>query len=181
MNCGNLLIATPKIIGDHDFHRSVIIITSLDDENISGHIINKKLNYNLNNLIEDIKPPIPLFYGGPVETDRLFFIHKSSIKIPESKKISNHINWCGDLDMTIKLINDKTISSNDIMFFLGYSGWDRSQLESEFIDKSWRLFRNDISNYLFQKNIVNIWKDCIKSFGNDYILWFNTPNNPNHN
>ena len=83
--------------------------------------------------------------------------------------------------MTIKLINDKTISSNDIVFFLGYSGWDRSQLESEFIDKSWRLFRNDISNYLFQRNIAHIWKDCIKSFGNDYILWFNTPNNPNHN
>ena len=76
MNNGSLLIATPSVIGDPDFHRSVILITTTNGENITGHIINKKVNYNLNELITELNIPLPLFYGGPVETDRLFFISK---------------------------------------------------------------------------------------------------------
>ncbi len=181
INPGNLLIATPNVIGDIDFHRAVILIVNSNKENIIGHIINKKINYKLNKLIKELNLSIPLFYGGPVATDRLFFIYKSSKKLPGSKKISNNLYWCGDYDIIINHLNEKLISKGNIMFFLGYSGWDKNQLNNELLNKSWRINENSISNYLFLKKIDNIWKDCIKSFGNEFILWQNTPRNPNHN
>ena len=67
------------------------------------------------------------------------------------------------------------------MFFLGYSGWEKHQLNNEILNKSWKIDENSILNYLFLKKIDNIWKDCIKSYGNEFILWQNTPRNPNHN
>ena len=181
INPGNLLIATPNVIGDVDFHRSVVLIVNSNKKNITGHIINKKINYKLNKLIKELNISMPLFYGGPVATDRLFFIYKSSKKLPGSKKISKNLYWCGDYDIAIKYLNEKLISQKNIMFFLGYSGWDKNQLNNEILNKSWKIDGDSILNYLFLKKIDTIWKDCIKSFGNEFILWQNTPRNPNHN
>jgi putative transcriptional regulator len=178
---GNLLIATPFIIGDVDFHRSVILITASNKENVTGHIINKKINYDLNELITELNITVPLFYGGPVENDRLFFIYKTSIKVPGSKKISNNIYWCGDFNIIIENLNNKLISPEDVMFFLGYSGWEKEQLNNELLDKNWKINEDSTSDYLFLKNTDTIWKDSIKSFGDEFILWHNTPKNPNYN
>lgn len=181
MNNGSLLIATPSVIGDVDFHRSVILITNINGENVTGHIINKKVNYNLNELITELNIPLPLFYGGPVETDRLFFIYKSSIKVQGSKKISDDIYWCGDYNIVIENLNNKLIAPDDIMFFLGYSGWEKEQLNSELLNKSWKINEDRTLDFLFLKNTDTIWKDSIKCFGDEFILWHNTPKNPNHN
>ena len=42
INPGNILIATPQVIGDIDFHRAVVLIVDSNKGNITGHIINKK-------------------------------------------------------------------------------------------------------------------------------------------
>jgi len=181
MDNGKLLIATPNIIGDVDFHRSVILITNTSEDNVSGHIINKKINPSLNELINELNIPVPLFYGGPVETDRLFFIYKSSSKLPGSKKISNEIYWCGDYNVIIENLNNKLMSPDNVMFFLGYSGWEKDQLNNELLNKSWKINEDSTLDFLFLKNTDTIWKESIKSFGDEFILWHNTPKNPNHN
>ena len=67
------------------------------------------------------------------------------------------------------------------MFFLGYSGWEKEQLNNELLNKNWKINEDSTSDYLFLKNTDTIWKDSIKSFGDEFILWHNTPKNPNHN
>ena len=53
-NRGKLLVSEPSIIGDASFSRSVVLLTEYNNEGIVGFIINKPLDYTLNQLIPEI-------------------------------------------------------------------------------------------------------------------------------
>ncbi len=178
---GNAIISTPSLIDDLYFHRSVILITESDKNNSMGFIINKKLEYTLNEVTNKLKYFFPLYYGGPVEPDSLFFVYKSKVNISESKTISENLKWNGDFEEILKKINQNKITKGDIKFFLGYSGWTKSQLEQEINSKSWELIKILNEKYVFTDKTESIWKKSIQSFGEKYLIWSNTPDNPNHN
>ena len=96
MNPGCLLIAEPSIVGDHNFHRSIIILVDYNENGSFGFIINKPLNYSINDITDNIKYDFPLYYGGPVEQDNLFFIHKAGHLIPDSVLIEKDLYWGGN-------------------------------------------------------------------------------------
>ena len=75
MELGNLLIAKPSVFGDQNFHRSIVIVVEKKDSSFLGFIINKPLSYEINDILPEIKINFPLYNGGPVEQDNLFFIH----------------------------------------------------------------------------------------------------------
>jgi len=181
MKNGNTLIATPAVIGDLYFHRTVILMVNCSEKSSMGFIINKKLEHSLNEVTNQVKSPFPLYYGGPVETDNLFFIYKSKINISKSLSISKNLSWGGNFDEIIKLINDNEISENDIKFFLGYSGWSKNQLNKEMNNKNWEVLKNIDQNLIFSNDIESVWKNNLNSIGGEYLLWSNTPDNPNHN
>ena len=181
MEKGFVLVSTPHVVGDIDFHRSVIILINNSDKNYMGFIINKKLDFSLKEITKKIKKHIPLYYGGPVERDNLFYIYKSKIKVNGTEKLTNDISWGGDFDEILDLINKNIISKNDIKFFMGDSGWSDIQLNNEIEDNSWELFDNPSQLMIFSNKTDMIWKSFIMSFGNKYILWSNLPENPNHN
>ncbi len=54
------------------------------------------------------------------------------------------------LQLIIDLINTEQVTSKDIRFFLGYSGWDEDQLETELNSNSWVVVKNSYKdpNYL---------------------------------
>ena len=68
---GKLLIAEPALTGDVSFNRSVVLLAEHNDEGSVGFILNKPLNYDISDLIEDINVPFQVFNGGPVEQDNL--------------------------------------------------------------------------------------------------------------
>ena len=79
------------------------------------------------------------------------------------------------------MINENKIKNNEIKFFLGYSGWEKEQLNNEIENKSWILAKKEnIENLSFQETI-SIWKDKLKKIGGKYLLWINSPENPQHN
>ena len=44
MNTGKLIVATPSVIGDFNFHRSVVLLTNYKTSGSVGFILNKKLD-----------------------------------------------------------------------------------------------------------------------------------------
>ena len=84
MKPGNFLIATPTVLGDFNFQRSGILMVDSKASGSVGFIINKKLEYSLDDLMENIKTPFPVYYGGPVEQDNLFFVHTLGALVPGS-------------------------------------------------------------------------------------------------
>jgi putative transcriptional regulator len=178
---GNLLIAEPSIIGDISFNRAVILLADHNALGSVGFILNKPLNYNLKDLIEGTESDFTVYNGGPVEQDNLYFIHKSPELIPNSIEISNGIFWGGDFSVVIDLINENKISKDDIKFFLGYSGWDEQQLDSELQSNAWLVSENIHDNDIIAKSCSTFWREKMLELGGDYSIWSNAPENPSYN
>lgn len=178
---GKLLIAEPTLTGDVSFNRSVVLLAEHNDEGSVGFILNKPLNYSMTDLVEDIQVPFPVFNGGPVEQDNLYFIHKVPHLITNSVEISDGIYWGGDFEITVSLINQHKISQNDIRFFLGYSGWASLQLDQELDSKSWIVVSNEYESNIIQKSTQAFWREKMMELGGDYLLWSNAPENPSLN
>jgi putative transcriptional regulator len=175
---GHLLIAEPSILGDVSFTRSVLLLAEHNNEGSIGFILNKPLNYTINDLLPEIESYFKIYNGGPVEQDNLFFIHNIPAIIPDSIEISNGIFWGGDFETTKKLINEGKITKNHIRFFLGYSGWGINQLETEMQENAWILSENTSKDKLLSKASNLFWKEKIMEQGGEYVLFSNSPENP---
>ena len=178
---GNLLIAEPALTGDVSFNRSIVLLAEHNAEGSVGFILNKPLKYTINDVVTEIEIPFQLYNGGPVEQDNLYFIHKVPHLIDGSIEISDGIFWGGNFEKTVALINQKIISEDDIRFFLGYSGWASLQLDQELSSKSWIVVRNEYESAIIKKSSNAFWKEKMIELGGNYLLWSNSPENPNLN
>lgn len=178
---GCLLISEPSILGDHSFTRSVVLLTEHNQEGSVGFIINKPMSFTLNELVKDIEASFTVFNGGPVEQDNLYFVHNVPEIILNSVEISDGIYWGGDYELTKSAINEGKISKENIRFFLGYSGWEFEQLQSEIDINSWIVTPNKYQSKIFKKPVAEFWKKELTELGGDYAVWSNAPENPNLN
>lgn len=175
---GSLLISEPSVLGDAEFNRSVVLITEHNSEGSVGFILNKPLQYTIQDLVPELKASFTVFDGGPVEQDNLYFIHTIPNVIPNSIEISNGIYWGGDFTTIQQLINEEKISKHQIRFFLGYSGWEPKQLENEIKLNSWIVAQNTFKEKLLTQPVSNFWQEKIKEQGGDYVLYSNAPSDP---
>ena len=178
---GNLLVAEPSIIGDLSFNRSVVLLADHSSEGSIGFILNKPLEYTIKDLVPEVNCEFQVYNGGPVEQDNLYFIHKIPDLIPDSIEISLGIYWGGDFNKVLALIEEKIISPGDIRFFLGYSGWGESQLESELMSNSWVVIENAYKESIIEKPCESFWKEKMLELGGNYSIWSNAPENPSYN
>ena len=179
---GKLLVADPSIIGDFSFTRAVILLADHNDEGSVGFILNKPMMHDLRTFVPEISQPFLVFEGGPVDQDRLYYIHSRRDCIPNSKPISKELAWGGDFDVIKAMINSGELSSEDIKFFLGYSGWSCDQLKNEIKKKTWIVFDDgDKKANISKSNDASFWKSKMMRLGGRYILWANSPSHPHLN
>ncbi|WP_026449722.1 YqgE/AlgH family protein [Aequorivita capsosiphonis] len=178
---GLLLVAEPSIIGDVSFNRSVVLLAEYNQSGSVGFILNKPLHYKLRDFVPEINSKLPVYNGGPVEQDNLYFIHCIPDIIPDSIEISNGIYWGGDFSAIIDLLKNDQLKKDQIRFFLGYSGWEGDQLEHELDLNSWVVAPNTYNDTIIGKSNINFWKEKMIEFGGDYLLWSNAPENPSFN
>jgi len=178
---GDVLISKPSILGDVTFNKAMILITDFNPEGVVGFIINKPLNEDLQNLLPEINKDFKVFDGGPVERDKLYFIHDVPELIPGGLKVSSGLYWGGDQKQVMMLINESRLDHTHIKFFLGYSGWSTTQLEDEINDDVWLIQNSIVSSEIISCENTNFWNKNIKSLGGEYLIWSNAPDNPNYN
>lgn len=177
---GSILIAEPFLTGSY-FNRSIIILASFNENGAVGFILNKKVEYP----VEDIFVDFPDFdseihIGGPVGTDSVYFIHTLGDIIPGSMHISENLYWGGDFEALKTRIKLGLVNSDQVRFFLGYSGWEPGQLEEEIHENSW-LVTNISESELMTINENSMWVDAVRSVGGKYKMWENFPENPSLN
>jgi putative transcriptional regulator len=177
---GRLLIAEPSILNDSSFNRAIILITEHTDKSSVGFILNRPLEYTLQDLLPEIDCDFTIYQGGPVEQDNLYFVHKVPNLIPESIEVDRGIFWGGNFESLKSLLNTGGLEKSDIRFFLGYSGWERDQLTNELNSNSWFISENDIKNIL-SKDEESLWRNKLLQKGGDYKLWANAPSDVNLN
>ncbi len=140
---GKILISS-STMDDANFQDSMIFIAEHNENGAMAFVINKMADRPLNALLEfSNSPSFPLYSGGPVDKEHLFFIHRRNDLITGGTKIIDNIYLGGDFKQAIAHINNKMINDADIKIFIGYCGWDYGELEAEIADGSWLLMDSD--------------------------------------
>jgi putative transcriptional regulator len=177
---GRLLISKPYL---HDpyFKRSVVLLTEHNKEGSVGFILNKQVDLNIGEAIEEFPEfESKLFLGGPVEKDSLYYIHTMGDTISDSVQIAKGIYWGGNFEVLKVLIENKKIQQSELKFFMGYSGWSSDQLAHELKNDSWivaDINKTDIINDLPE----NLWANLLRGMGKDYAVLANFPEHPSLN
>lgn len=178
-NAGKVLIAEP-FLGDPNFERSVVLICEHNDEGSFGLVLNNVSKNTIADVVDDIYVDFPLFVGGPVEQNTLHFVHRLGHLIEDSIDLGNGIFWSGDFESVKSLLSIGTIKTEDIRFFIGYSGWGAGQLGNELAQNTW--FVSDInSDVLFEEYTNQFWRTVLKRMGGDYKVLANYPVDPRLN
>ena len=173
VDIGTILISKP-FMEDKRFEKTIILIVEVSSEGTVGFIINKETTQHVDIIIEDCpKLNINVKYGGPVSTDNVFYIHQNSDLKTSSQEVKAGIFWGGELDDVIKRHQSGTLSIDEISFFLGYTGWEKNQLEEEIQEGSWI-----ISNmHLTQINKNLDWSQLLIDVNKEYEVWAKAPSN----
>ena len=178
---GDILLSEPTM-GDFYFGRSVVLLVDHSEvEGSFGIIMNKPLNMRLNEIadvFEDFDAPV--YLGGPVAENQIFFMHTLGDLIPDACQIMDGLYWGGDTDTLNTLITTGIANKDNLRFFLGYSGWDSGQLVNELVRNSW-LIGKATSHQLFNTPISQMWKNFIGRMGKEYEMWSRFPKNPEDN
>ena len=166
---GKILLAEPFMI-DSNFKRTVVLMCEHEDDGSLGFILNRSLDMKINNLIPDF-PEIDatVYYGGPVQTDTIHYVHNAGELLEGSQKITKGIYWGGDFEQLKVLIDQGLIKPNDIQFFVGYSGWSPTQLVEEMNMGSWVVADLD-DNYLFKKKEIDLWQEVMEQKGDAFTV-----------
>jgi putative transcriptional regulator len=177
---GSVLISEP-FLQDSYFQRAVVYLTEHSDDGSMGFVLNKNLDVNLNDLVKGIDSHlnIPVFLGGPVNVDTLFFLHRLHF-IPNSYKVSDNIYLNGDFELLKDYINSGENINGKVKFFFGYSGWGSNQLMDEIKENSW-LVGNISQEAIFCNNCSKVWEKTVSSLGDKYRRWTTFPKNPSLN
>lgn len=177
---GKVLIAEPFLEGRY-FKRSIVLLAEFNEEGAVGFVLNKPINLSVDEVLVNIAHfDGDVFVGGPVDTNRIYYIHTLPHLIPNSIHIFDNLYWGGDFSVLKDLIEEKKVYPHQVRFFAGYSGWSAGQLNEEIKENSWLVSQIDVRSIMSLNN-DNLWEQSLRKLGGRYRMWSNFPENPSMN
>lgn len=176
---GSILISEP-FLQDAYFQRSVVLLVEHTQEGSTGFVLNKKTDLIVNTFFPEFEklPDMPIYLGGPVSANRLFFIHTlGDLIVPDAVKINEHLYFDGNFDTLKRYILNGHSIEGKVKFFLGYSGWTKGQLTAEISRNSWIVSQLSNRNVLLADG-ESFWKRSLESMGSQYETWTKYPKEP---
>ena len=176
---GNFLLAEP-FMESPEFRRAVVLLTEHNENGTMGFILNRKLAIKPTQAIDDFPDfEDTLFYGGPVSTEMLFYLHTVGDLLEGSVEVMPGLYMGGDFEALKNLLKAGKIKPSQVRFFAGYSGWTAGQLKTEIKQHSW-IITGAKSNYIMANN-SNLWKNILKDLGGKYAMVADFPEDPTLN
>ena len=143
------LIAMPGM-ADETFAGAVVYLCEHTEKGALGLVINKPIDIKLRSLFEKVeltldRPDLadtPVYFGGPVQTERGFVLHdRLDGGDGEGGHYNSSLQIPGGLEMTTSKDVLEALSNGAgpkrILVTLGYSGWSAGQLEEEIGRNGW--------------------------------------------
>ncbi len=140
------LIAMPGM-ADDTFAGTVVYLCEHSAKGALGLVINKPIDIKLRNLFEKVELNLsraeigdqPVYFGGPIQTERGFVLHEKLSEEPSH--YSSTLSIPGGLAMTtskdvLEAMADGA-GPKRVLITLGYSGWQAGQLEDELGRNGW--------------------------------------------
>ena len=146
------------------------------DDGAMGFILNKPIGKKVSDLVtfDDFTElgELPVYLGGPVSPDQLTFAS---------------LAWNGQsesLDFTTHLSSEEALhrvqEGFSVRAFVGYSGWEEGQLESELKQRAW-ITKKPEPLVMNPDECDEMWENLLKSMGPWYRLLADTPPDPSLN
>lgn len=142
----HFLIAMPAM-ADPNFSRSLTYICEHNQHGALGIIVNRPMDMDLATLFERVNIPfaeiarqtaigaMPVYFGGPVQTDRGFVLHRPTGHWQSTLAVKDGIGLTSTRDILIEMGSSGIPS--EILVTLGYAGWSAGQLEWELSQNAW--------------------------------------------
>ena len=177
---GTILLAEPFML-DPNFRRAAVLVVENNPEGSIGFIMNRTVDMRIDELVADFPEfDAPVYFGGPVGTDTVHYLHRLGNLIEDSDEVVKGIYWGGNYKQLKALIREGMVQPADIRFFVGYSGWSEQQLEEELQIGSW-VTAPMFANYLFKSKPERLWRQVMQNKGRHYRVIADMAEEPNYN
>ncbi len=176
---GSILISEP-FLRDTYFQRAVVLLVEHTASGSMGFVLNKKTDLIVNSFFKELEgvPEIPIYLGGPVSANRLFFIHSlGNVIIPGALPINDELYFDGDFEAFKQYVLSGRPIKGKVKFFLGYSGWSKGQLSEEINENFW-VVSHTPSHSIIEAEGDYYWKKELIQLGKKYKTWTNYPKDP---
>ncbi|RMG70201.1 MAG: YqgE/AlgH family protein [Bacteroidetes bacterium] len=176
---GRFLISEP-FMQDENFQRTVVLLVEHGEQGSLGFVLNRRLQVRIGEVVEDLLgADLPVFLGGPVEPNTLHFVHTFG-ELPGARPVYEGLFWGGDFESLKQLARAGHLQEENILFFIGYSGWSPGQLDGELKRKSWIIAPENM-DFVFEYDPPKLWRDLLQSLGEKYRILSNYPQDPRLN
>lgn len=136
-------------MADPNFSRTLTYVCEHNEQGALGVVINRPIDMTLAALFERINlslsvrhlQDLPVFYGGPVQTDRGFVLHRPQGSWKSTLPVKNQIALTTSRDILEALGGGA--GPGQVLVSLGYSGWAAGQLEHELAQNAWLTVEAD--------------------------------------
>ncbi|RJS94814.1 YqgE/AlgH family protein [Salinisphaera sp. Q1T1-3] len=161
------LLAMPGQV-EGDFSSSVTLLAEHNDDGAMGLVINKPSDLAFADMLSqlDIEAHVdrdmPVYWGGPVQTERGFVLHVDEGDWESSLHIDGGLAITTSRDILEAIGNG--FGPSAYLITLGYAGWGAGQLESEMLANSW-LTTPAESRIIFSSPAERRWADAAGLLG----------------
>jgi putative transcriptional regulator len=138
----HFLIAMPAM-ADPYFTRTLTYICEHNDQGALGVVVNRPIDLTLRSLFDRLSMPIgdnsvgdsPIYFGGPVQTDRGFVLHEPTGSWQSTLKVRDAVGLTTSKDILEAVGRGE--GPRRLLVTLGYAGWSAGQLEHELGQNAW--------------------------------------------
>jgi len=138
----HFLIAMPNM-ADPNFSRTLTYVCEHNDQGALGVVINRPIDMTLQALFERLALTLtdrelassPIYFGGPVQTDRGFVLHVPAGDWQSTLRVRDAIGLTTSKDVLEAVGRGE--GPTKMLVTLGYAGWSAGQLEHELSQNAW--------------------------------------------
>lgn len=135
---------------DPNFAKSLTYICEHNEQGALGVVVNRPIDMTLKSLFEQIDIPLhdrdraemPVYFGGPVQVDRGFVLHRPPGEWQSTLSINAQIGLTTSRDI-LQAVGEGR-GPQQILVSLGYAGWAPGQLEQELTQNAWLTVGADL-------------------------------------
>jgi len=167
------LIAMPNM-ADPYFSKSLTYICEHNEQGALGIVINRPIDLTLATLLDQIDIPLtraeigslPIHFGGPVQMDRGFVLHRPLGEWQSTMQVNDEIGLTTSKDI-LQAVAEGT-GPHQFFLTLGYAGWAPGQLEHEISLNAWLNVAADTS-LIFDTPIAARFEAAMHLLGIDAV------------
>jgi putative transcriptional regulator len=131
----HFLIAMPNM-ADPYFAKTLTYVCEHNDQGALGIVVNRPIDMTLK---DHAFADSPIYFGGPVQTDRGFVLHFPAGEWQATLKVSGGANDAIGLTTSKDILEavGRGEGPSKMLVSLGYAGWSAGQIEHELKQNAW--------------------------------------------